>query len=120
MRHVAYVVGILVVALFACGGSGSSSSGTPTGGSCGNASACQGGTCAVSPDFPAGYCTKGCSLNDPTSCPGGSVCIDDASGAPADSGITAICYQTCQSSADCGRAGYACLEKASHMVCRQG
>lgn len=74
----------------------------------------------MSQDFPSGYCTQGCELGNPSSCPAGSVCIDDASGVPADAGVTAICYEACQTNSDCGQAGFACLEKASQMVCRNG
>jgi hypothetical protein len=111
-------LGILVSA---CGSSSSSSSGATNGGSCTTNAACAGGICVTTKDFPSGYCTQGCQLANPTSCPSGSVCIDDASGVPADAGISAICYQSCQTTADCGgRTGYACLEKSSHLVCRNG
>ena len=98
----------------------SSSSAPSTGSGCASSADCGGGLCVVSQDFVGGYCTKGCSLADPSSCPAGSVCIDDASGVPADAGISAVCYQSCRTSADCTRPGYACLEKANHMVCRNG
>lgn len=117
---------LLVSVLGACSGSastvgpGGGAGTTQTGGSCGAASACSGGVCATSGDFPAGYCTQGCTLGDPSTCQAGSVCIDDASGAPADAGIKALCYQSCATDADCTRAGYKCLEKASHKVCRNG
>lgn len=121
----AAVVALAVAILAACSGSDSTvgaggAGATPTGGGCGAASTCSGGICATSGDFPSGYCTQGCSLGDPSTCPTGSVCIDDASGAPADAGVKALCYQSCTGSADCSRAGYKCLEKASHMVCRNG
>ncbi len=111
----------LGLALVACssGGSGGTGAGSP-GSGCSSSSSCNGGVCAQSQDFPGGYCTQGCTLNDPNSCPAGSVCIDDASGVPPGSGITAVCYQSCNSDADCTRAGYKCLEKANHMVCRNG
>ena len=108
---------ICALLVLACGSSSSSST-TPAGGGCTTSATCNGGVCATSQDFPGGYCTQGCQRANPTSCPSGSVCIDDASGVPADAGISAVCYQACQSSNDCGRAGYACLEKSSHMVCR--
>lgn len=105
----------------ACSGTSSGvSSGTANGGACTSEQTCAGGICVQSQDFPGGYCTRGCTLSDPSTCPGGSVCIDDVSGVPADAGVSAICYQTCQVDADCGRAGYRCLEKANHMVCRNG
>lgn len=112
----------LGLGLVACGGSGSGYAGgpAPTGGSCTTNAGCTGGVCAQSQDFPGGYCTQGCSLTDPSSCPAGSVCINDASGVPANSGITSVCYQTCTSNAGCLRPGYQCLEKANHMVCRNG
>lgn len=111
---------LVCLQLAACGSGASSSSGTSSvGGSCSSGPTCTGGLCASSQDFPGGYCTQGCSLSDPSSCPTGSVCIDDASGVPQDAGVSSICYQTCQSSSDC-RSGYACLEKANHMVCRNG
>ena len=112
---------VLGLGLIACSSSSSSSSGTATGGGCTTSATCSGGICVTSPDFPSGYCTQGCQLANAASCPSGSVCIDDASGAPPDAGVTAICYQSCQQTSDCGgRAGYACLEKSSHMVCRNG
>ena len=110
----------LLGTLTAACSSSSSSSGTTTGGACTGNASCNGGVCVVSPDFPSGYCTQGCQLTNPSSCPNGSVCIDDSSGVPADAGITAVCYQSCTLSAGCTRAGYACLEKASHLVCRNG
>ncbi len=102
----------------ACG-SGSSPIAS-TGGGCTTSSDCASGLCVESADFPSGYCSQGCTLADPASCPGGSVCIDDASGVPADAGISAVCYHSCTQDADCTRAGYRCLEKANHMVCRNG
>ena len=114
---------LAILTTYACAGGPSSSpspGGSTAGNTCSASSACAGGVCAVSADFPSGYCTQGCQLNNPASCPSGSVCIDDASGVPADSGITAVCYQACQTSADCPQAGFACLEKASHLVCRKG
>lgn len=109
--------------LAACSGASSSSvssssGATPTGGGCASADTCSGGICAQSADFPSGYCTQGCSPSDPSSCPAGSVCIDDASGAPPEAGVKSLCYQSCQTAADCTRAGYSCLEKANHLVCR--
>jgi hypothetical protein len=107
--------------LVACGSSGSGGMGTAQpGGGCASGGDCASGLCAKSQDFPGGYCTQGCSLTDPNSCPAGSVCIDDASGVPPNSGISAVCYQTCNSNTDCTRAGYQCLEKSNHMVCRNG
>jgi hypothetical protein len=119
------IAALLLVAatIVACSGESSSTSGTgatPTGGSCGQGASCSGGICATSQDFPSGYCTQGCDLGNPSSCTSGTVCIDDASGAPADAGIKALCYQSCTSDTDCTRTGYKCLEKASHKVCRNG
>lgn len=88
----------------------------PTGGGCQTSAQCSGGICDVSSDFPGGYCTEACSMTDPASCPIGSVCINDASGAPP--GVSAVCYQSCHTNADCLRPGYACLEKANYLVCR--
>ncbi len=99
--------------LGACGGGGGS-----TGDSCSSAGGCGGGVCLQSSDFPGGYCSQACNLSDPSSCPGGSVCIDDASGAP--SGTKAVCYKTCKTNSDCSRPGFACLEKANQLVCRNG
>lgn len=111
----------LGLAAVACGSSGSGiGAPAPNGGGCVVSADCASGVCAKSQDFPGGYCTQGCSVTDPNSCPLGSVCIDDASGVPPNSGITAVCYQACNSNADCMRAGYQCLEKANHMVCRNG
>lgn len=111
----------LGLALVAGGCSSSGSGGSaPSGSGCATTADCTGGVCATSQDFPGGYCTQGCSLTDPNSCPAGSVCIDDASGVAPDSGITAVCYQACNSNADCTRSGYQCLEKANHLVCRNG
>ena len=106
-----------VAAVASCGGSGGE---TPAGGACASGAECAGGLCAISADFPSGYCTQGCQLDNAASCPAGSVCIDDASGASPDAGVSAMCYQSCATSADCGRAGFACLEKANHLVCRNG
>lgn len=107
---------MLIVAALSLSGCGS---GTPAGGNCTGGTACAGGVCLQSGDFPNGYCTQGCQLSNPSSCPSGSVCIDDSSGTAPDAGITSVCYQSCTSNGDC-RAGYACLEKAGHLVCRQG
>ena len=104
--------------LIQCGSSESNV--TSTGDHCTSGTSCASGICAVSSDFPSGYCTQGCRLADSSSCPAGSACIDDVSGVPADAGIKAICYQTCMTDADCGRLGYRCLEKANHLVCRNG
>lgn len=111
------LVGLLVLA--ACSDSTSSSAGT-TGSTCTNSANCGGGLCAKSNDFPNGYCTQGCTLGDPTTCPSGSVCIDDASGVPADAGVKAVCYQACQTDTNCTIPGFKCLEKASKLVCRNG
>lgn len=105
----------LLVAL----GLGACAPGNAAGGECSASGACSGGVCLQSQDFPGGYCTRACQVNDPSSCPSGSVCIDDPSGAPADAGVNAVCYQTCTTNSDCTRSGYACLEKAGHMVCRR-
>ncbi len=121
MRILSTLFVSLSLALVACGSSGSGGAGVGQPGSgCATSANCAGGVCATSQDFPGGYCTQGCSLTDPNSCPAGSVCIDDASGVPPDSGIAAVCYQSCNSNADCTRPGYQCLEKANHMVCRNG
>ena len=118
------VLGLAFGTVVACSGSDSSvgagGGATPTGGSCAQGIGCSGGICATSGDFPSGYCTQACTLTDPSTCQTGSVCIDDASGAPADAGVKALCYQSCTSDADCTRVGYKCLEKASHKVCRNG
>ena len=115
-----WLVTLLLLGTFTAACSSSSSSGTTTGGGCTDNASCNGRVCVISPDFPSGYCSQGCQLSNPSSCPNGTVCIDDASGVPADAGITAVCYQSCALSSDCTRAGYACLEKASHLVCRNG
>lgn len=96
------------LSLFACS--------APAGGSCTQSSECAGQVCLISPDFPSGYCTQACTLGAPSSCPSSSVCIDDASGTPADAGIKSVCYQSCKVSTDCG-SGYACREKAGQQVC---
>ena len=72
----------------------------------------------TSADFPSGYCTKSCTLGDTTTCPSGSVCIDDASGTPAGSGIKSVCYQSCKVNTDCTN-GYSCKEKAGQLVCKK-
>lgn len=110
----AALVGLALVTITACGGSSGS---TPNGGACADAKACEGSVCLTSGDFPGGYCSMSCSLSDPKSCPSGSVCIDDASGAP--SGVKSVCYQTCNDTKDC-RSGYQCAEKANQKVCRNG
>jgi hypothetical protein len=115
------LVSVAFLLFVACSGASSSSpSSTANGASCSSAATCSGGLCAQSQDFPSGYCTEACTLSDPASCPTGSVCIDDASGVPADAGVSSICYQACGSDADCTRPGYKCLEKANHLVCRNG
>lgn len=117
--YFALVVAVAVTAV-ACSSS-DSSAGTPVGGTCSSSATCgSGGVCATSQDFPNGYCTRGCQLSNAASCPSGSVCIDDASGVPADAGVSAICYQSCTSDADCQQQGFKCLEKASKKVCRHG
>jgi hypothetical protein len=110
---------VATLVLAACSDSTSSSAGT-TGSTCTTSTSCGGGLCATSNDFPNGYCTQGCTLGDPASCPSGSVCIDDASGVPADAGVKAVCYQACQTDANCSIPGFKCLEKASKLVCRNG
>ena len=94
------------------------SSSAPAGGACTKGGECAGNVCMISPDFPSGYCTQACTLGDPSTCPAGSVCIDDASGTPAGSGIKSVCYQACKVNTDCG-AGYACKEKAGQLVCKK-
>src|SRR5512142_267203 len=120
MRFIGVLAVFSALGLFTIGCSSDSSGGTPTGSSCRTSADCAGGICAISQDFPSGYCTKGCDLTNASSCPAGSVCIDDSSGVPADAGVKAICYATCQTAADCARTGFACLEKANHLVCRNG
>lgn len=111
---------LAVTGLGACA-SGSDTAPAPTGGACSSSASCGAtGVCATSQDFPNGYCTRGCALANPSSCPNGSVCIDDASGVPSDAGVSAICYQSCQNDADCTQPGFKCLEKASKRVCRSG
>jgi hypothetical protein len=99
------------LALLAC------SSATQAGGSCTKSSDCAGNVCMISADFPSGYCTQACTLGAAGTCPSGSVCIDDASGAPAGSGIKSVCYQSCKVSTDCTN-GYSCKEKASQLICK--
>jgi hypothetical protein len=111
LRFVGFLVLPLSIAV-AC------SSSTANGGSCTKSSECAGDVCMVSADFPAGYCTQACSLTDPSTCPSGSVCIDDASGTPAGSGIKSVCYQSCTTNTDCTN-GYSCKEKAGKMVCKK-
>lgn len=117
MRHFLIVSFVGLAALCAC--SSDSNSGTATGGGCSTSDQCGTGLCLRSADFPNGYCSQGCDLGNPSSCPSGSTCIDDASGAPADAGVRAVCYQTCGSTSDC-QSGLACLEKSSKKVCRAG
>lgn len=122
-RHAARLLSALALvgaALFAACSDSTANGGGTTGSTCTSGASCAGGVCAKSQDFPNGYCTQGCKLTDPSTCPAGSVCIDDASGVPADAGITAVCYQACQSDANCTLPGFKCLEKASKMVCRNG
>lgn len=109
-----------LLVLAACSSTSNGDSAPANGASCTDQQACAGGLCVQSQDFPGGYCTQGCTLSNPSTCPSGSVCIDDVSGVPVDAGITSMCYQACQSDAECTRAGYKCLEKANHLVCRSG
>jgi hypothetical protein len=111
---------LIGAALVAACSDSTSTGGGATGSTCTSGTSCGGGVCAKSNDFPNGYCTQGCKLGDPSTCPSGSVCIDDASGVPADAGVTAVCYQACQTDANCTLPGFKCLEKASKMVCRNG
>jgi hypothetical protein len=90
----------------------------PAGSACTRSSDCAGNVCLISADFPSGYCTQACALGTASACPPGSVCVDDASGTPADAGIKSVCYQACKAAADCGE-GYACKEKAGQLVCRK-
>ncbi len=104
----------IATAVAACGSPASEVG--ASGASCTEAKDCSGSVCLTSKDFPGGYCSQGCKKGDPSSCPSGSVCIDDASGAPK--GVEAVCYKTCDRDADCGRTGYGCREKADKKVCR--
>lgn len=117
-----FVLSIFIaMSIAACSGtSAPASSTTANGGGCSSDTSCSGGICVESQDFPGGYCTTACKLSDPSTCPSGSVCIDDVSGVPVDAGASAICYESCQTDTDCKRSGYRCLEKANHMVCRNG
>ena len=99
------------LSIVACSGA------TAAGGSCTKSGDCAGNVCMLSADFPSGYCTQACTLGVASTCPSGSVCVDDASGAPAGSGIKSVCYQSCKVNADCGN-GYACKEKAGQLVCK--
>ena len=115
MKIAASLGGVLAVAfLYALGRSNSS----PAGAACSEGSDCEGDVCLNSPDFPSGYRTQACTVGSNSGCPGGSVCIDDASGTPSGSGIKSVCYQACAVDADCG-AGYACKEKAGQRVCKK-
>jgi hypothetical protein len=116
MRRIA----LLTTLVFLAGNGCSSDEEASAGGTCGSSDDCAGGICAVSQDFPSGYCTQGCELGEASSCPSGSVCIDDVSGVPASANVTAICYRSCQTTADCARAEFECLEKANELVCRNG
>ena len=112
-RLLSLCAGIGLLTAIACSG------GTAAGGSCDKSSDCAGDVCMKSADFPAGYCTQACNLNDPSTWPSGSVCIDDASGTPAGSGIKSVCYQACNKIGDdCGN-GYTCREKAGKLVCKK-
>jgi hypothetical protein len=117
-RPVTVRIALLCASLLALGTACSSA--TAVGGGCATSGDCASGLCLQSSDFPSGYCSQGCTPGNAASCPTGSVCIDDASGAPADAGISAVCYQSCTTTADCGRTGYACLEKSGLLVCRNG
>lgn len=90
----------------------------PAGSACTRGADCPGSVCLISPDFPSGYCTQACTLGMASTCPSGSVCIDDASGTPADAGIKSVCYQACKAASDCSE-GYRCSEKAGQLVCRK-
>lgn len=112
LRRVSIIVALVgAFAIIAC------SSATPAGGSCKQSSDCAGNVCMISADFPSGYCTQACTLGAAGTCPSGSVCVDDASGAPAGSGIKSVCYQSCKVNTDC-TGGYSCKEKAGQLVCK--
>jgi hypothetical protein len=51
---------------------------------------------------PGGYCSMQCVLSDRSTCPAGSVCIDEGAG-----GNINACFRECDSDGDC-RAGYVC------------
>jgi hypothetical protein len=63
---------------------------------------CNEAVCLNREGTPGGYCTQQCQLDNPKSCPAGSVCVRNAIG-PAVSG----CMRTCATAEDC-REGYAC------------
>ncbi len=65
---------------------------------------CGGGTsiCINRDETPGGYCSTQCVLNDPDSCPNGSVCVREGAG-----GDFNACFLRCNDPGDC-RSGYAC------------
>ena len=97
----------------------STSADPPAGMVCSSAADCPRELCLRSTEFPNGYCSQACDPEDEGSCPRGSYCIDDASGAPPDSGVTSVCYQGCATDDDC-QHGLTCSEKEARLVCRAG
>lgn len=106
-----YVIRLGAVAGFiaACGGSqvsttqptGASSS--PLGGGCTADGDCQSGL-FCDKDDPGGQCLKKCAST--SDCGAGAVCSDEKK-----------CYRACQTNADCGRQGYACIGTAPNKFC---
>lgn len=85
---------LLSLAVAACG---------PTvGDPCTTANDCLNRQCINGGGVPGGYCSATCTLDNPNSCPTGSLCIRDGLGRDAHG-----CYKICNSSRDC-RANYKC------------
>jgi cysteine-rich repeat protein len=78
------------------------------GAACTADASCEGGECIQGSEWPEGYCTSLCSLED-NLCPGDGVCLDHP-----DYTIAGRCLDGCTSSPEC-RTGYAC--SPSSNVC---
>jgi len=80
---------------------------------CTSASDCAGQLCLNRVELPGGYCSKGCVVNEPDSCPAGSVCYQHG----AQNNVPS-CFRTCAKNEDC-RNNYTCqvLDGAESPVC---
>jgi hypothetical protein len=85
------------------GAMGLAACGNTVGDPCTTADDCGGGLCINRGDeTPGGYCSRQCVLNDPESCPSGSICVREGAG-----GNINACFLRCNDVGDC-RRGYSC------------
>src|SRR5438132_12179670 len=74
--------------------------GPTVGDPCTTAQDCLGRTCLNGGSMPGGYCTLSCLLEDPNSCPAGTLCIRDGIAKDVNG-----CFRVCAATRDC-RPGY--------------